>query len=358
MPSKNSIKNYREKHPHQVRMTSEEYATWRNFKSEIRDRESLLKDEADAAGIDLKDIKHYWYKSEKFSMFAKNESKTYEELRDEIIVEMDKYSPKYPKIKRKPSKDGHLLVISPADVHLGKLASSFETSDPYNHHIAYNRCIDGVKGILDKSSGFNIDKINLIIGNDILHVDNPRNTTTKGTNQDTSLMWYDSFRLARELYVEVIEMLLTVADVHLTYNPSNHDYMSGFMLADSIKSWFRLSKNVTFDFSIAHRKYFKYGKNLIGSTHGDGAKHDKLPQLMSIEAKKEWSECEHYYIYTHHLHHKTSKDYMNVNVETLRSPSGTDSYHHINGYEHAPKAIEGFIHCKNHGQVSRLTHIF
>ncbi len=44
----------------------------------------------------------------------------------------------------------------------------------------------------------------------------------------------------------------------------------------------------------------------------------------------------------HHVHHKLSKDYQGVTVESLRSASGTDSWHHRNGYQHAPKAIEGF----------------
>lgn len=49
---------------------------------------------------------------------------------------------------------------------------------------------------------------------------------------------------------------------------------------------------------------------------------------------------------------------MSVCVEALRSPSGTDSWHHRNGFAHAPKAIEGFIHHKEHGQVARITHLF
>ena len=60
----------------------------------------------------------------------------------------------------------------------------------------------------------------------------------------------------------------------------------------------------------------------------------------------------------HHLHHKISKDYIGVTVEALRSPSGTDSWHHRNGYQHSPKAVEGFIHSKEHGQIARLTHLF
>jgi len=109
----------------------------------------------------------------------------------------------------------------------------------------------------------------LIIGNDILHIDTPRRTTTSGTPQDTDGMWYENFLNAKKLYVDVIESLLTVSDVHVTYNPSNHDYTNGFFLADVISSWFRKCENVTFDVSIKHRKYFSYGQNLIGTTHGD-----------------------------------------------------------------------------------------
>ena len=108
---------------------------------------------------------------------------------------------------------------------------------------------------------------------------------------------------------------------------------------------------------MSHRKYTTYGNNLIGTTHGDGAKVANLPLLMAHEAK-EWSNCKHKYIYTHHIHHKASKDYMGVCVESLRSPSSTDSWHHKNGFQHAPKAIEGYLHHKLHGQVARLTNLF
>ncbi len=171
-------------------------------------------------------------------------------------------------------------------------------------------------------------------------------------------MWYENFLKAKSLYVEIIEKLLTVSDVHVTYNPSNHDYTNGFFLADVIKSWFRLCDNVTFDSSLSHRKYFKYGSNLIGTTHGDGAKTQDLPLLMAVEAKEDWSNTKHRYVYTHHVHHKNAKDYTGVTVESLRSPSSADSWHHKKGYQHSPKAIEGFLHHPEHGQVARLTHLF
>ena len=318
-----------------------------------------LQKECEAMGIPMKDVDHYWHKGQHFSLHVKNKVVSPEELRDDIIKAMDKHSPSYKKIPRTKSEDGHLLVIDPADIHIGKLATSFETGEDYDSQIAVKRVKKGVKGILQKSNGFNIDKILFVGGNDILHIDEPHRKTTAGTPQDTHGMWYENFLTAKKLYVDILETLVTVADVHFVYNPSNHDYMSGFMLSDSIQSWFRKSKNMTFDCSIAHRKGFKYGQNLIGTTHGDGAKLADLPLIMANEFSKEWADTKHRYVYTHHIHHKSSKDYHGITVESLRSPSGSDSWHHRKGYGvGGVKAVEGFIHSKEHGQVARLTHIF
>jgi|TARA_B110000046_G_C12938083_1_gene374502 hypothetical protein len=327
--------------------------------SEIINNHRALKVECETNGIPMSDVNHYWYKGKSFSLHVKNNGVSLDKVREDIIKEMNKHSPSYPKIKRTKQKDPHLLVIDPADIHIGKLASSFETGEDYNSQIAVKRVKEGIQGILEKSNGFKIDKILFVGGNDILHIDEPHRKTTAGTPQDTDGMWYENFLTAKKLYVDVLETLIAVADVHFVYNPSNHDYISGFMLSDSIQSWFRKSNNITFDCSIAHRKGFKYGKNLIGTTHGDGAKQADLPLIMANEFSQWWADTKHRYVYTHHIHHKSSKDYHGITVESLRSPSGSDSWHHRKGYGVGGiKAVEGFIHSMEHGQVARLTHIF
>jgi len=333
-----------------IRVTEEEFKIFRG-----------IQDQCKSADLDIKDVKHGWVKTEASSLFFKNPNfgggKTYEELREELIRDLKEYSPKFPTIKRTKSEDGHCLVVDPADIHVGKLCTAFETGVEYNSQIAVQRVLEGVKGIIQKANGFNIDKIIFIGGNDILHTDNAARTTTSGTPQDTSGMWYENFLMAKQLYVDVLEILLTVAPVHFVFNPSNHDYTNGFFLADVISTYFRQCKDITFDCSINHRKYSMYGNSLIGTTHGDGAKQIDLGQLMSVEAKHLWADAEYRYFYTHHIHHKTAKDYINVTVESLRSPSPADSWHHRNGYV-SKAAIEGFIHSKVNGQVSRITHYF
>lgn len=335
----------------------------RRHEKRILDQHEGIYNATNSLDVPNTSVKHLWLKDKEKSVFIKNpeyveqEAIDFSNLKNDLIEELKNYIPKYPTIKREPNPSKRLFIFDPADIHIGKLCSAFEVGETYNNQIAVQRVLRGCSGILNEIDINSIDKILFVIGNDILHIDNAKRTTTGGTPQDTDGMWHTNFLIAKSLYVDIIELLMQVADVHVIYNPSNHDYTNGFFLAQVIETHFKDCANVSFDTTIAHRKYFVYGKNLIGTTHGDGAKVQDLPLLMAHESN-EWSNCKHKYIYTHHLHHKVSKEYMSVCVETLRSPSGTDSWHHRNGYQHAPKAVEGYLHDKEHGQIARFTHIF
>lgn len=321
--------------------------------------------EAERLGLDPKTIDHGWIKTEEASLHFRNDlpDVSVEDLLADSLSAMKKHSPSYKTIKRPKVTDPHLLVIDPADVHIGKLALSVETGTDYNIEIAKQRCIDGVEGLIQKASGFPLEKIMLVVGNDILHIDVPSRKTTSGTPQDTDGQLHQIYQEGLNLYVQLIERLMQIAPVEVVYNPSNHDYMSGYMLAQTLAAWFRESKDVTFDVSIRHRKYTRYGQNLICTSHGDGAKHTDMPMLMAAEAK-EWSDTTRRYIYLHHLHHRKVVKWQNagdmpgISYQILRSPSAPDAWHDRNGYTQQPMAVEGFIHHKEQGQIACLTHFF
>jgi hypothetical protein len=338
------------------RVTEDEMELIEDYRKEKVEHDALIK-ECEEIGIPVDKVSTYWYKSKRFSINVKNKETPVEDLFNELVGYVKQYAPEYPNIDYKTSNDPHLLVIDPADIHLNKLARAIETGDEYNHNIAFKRVKEAVIWLLNRSKGYQVEKILLIIGNDILHVDTKSNTTTGGTHQDVSLMWYDAFKLAQQLLVECIEILMQVAPLHVVFNPSNHDNMSGFYLAQVVEAWFSRCSGISFDITPSHRKYYKYHNNLIGSTHGDGAREQDLPLLMAHESP-DWSSTKHRYFYTHHIHHKKSKDYLSVNVEAMRSPSGADSWHHKSGYQHAPKGVDAFIHHPVYGRVAVLTHIF
>lgn len=320
-----------------------------------------LYDYCKEVGIDPTTVTKYYHKGDgKFTLIVDNTTDAEEfsllKVSDEIIDKMKKGSKVIRKVRRTKCKDPHLLVIDIADLHVSKYSKGL--GDDYNTKVAVKRAIDGVKGILDKTSGFGIDQILFVAGNDVLHHDG-KGTTTKGTPQDFDVDFFEAFSAAKDIYIEILRMLIGVAPVHYVHCMSNHDFFAGFFLSQCMEAYFSKCKDITFDNGVQHRKYYRYGSSLIGLTHGDRAKWNLLPSLMSVEAKTDWANTDHKYVYTHHIHHKTmAKDFIGVTVESLRSPSGTDTYHHEMGYVHAPKAVEGFLHSKKHGQVARITHIF
>ena len=283
--------------------------------------------------------------------------KDFEKLAKEVIKEAKEYSPKYPKLNYKKYTDGHLLFMCPSDLHIGKLCRSFVSGEEYNDQIAVSRALEGVRGCLAKSQGFNIDKTILLLSGDLLHVDNFNMTTTGGTRQDSTGLLSDHFLIAKRLMVEIIEMLLQVSTVHVMFTPGNHDNTVGWMVAELLAAWFRHNKDVTFDVSLQMRKYYKYKNNLISSCHGHKIKADTLPMIVADECP-DWSSTKYRYMFTQHIHHKISKQYPGLWVESLMSTSEADTWHATSGYQSSNnKAIEAFLFSE-FGQIARITHLF
>jgi hypothetical protein len=322
-----------------------------------RNIDSNLEKYADEQGIPVENISYYWHKGKSYSIFATNKV-SMEEVAKRIVDDVKNYSYDY----KFPDpidygEEGCLLIINPADLHIGKYASTTETGNSsYNIIEAVDACIECIYQLTSAAAVYPISKIVFVGGNDVLHTDNTRRTTTKGVPQDTDGMWFEAFEAAKSLYIGMVEHLLSLAPVHFVYCPSNHDYMSGYFLADVVSSWFHKVDTFTCDVSPSHRKYINFDTNLIGFTHGDGARTANLPLLMAHEAPDAWSACQHKYIYTHHVHHKVAKDYMSVCVESMRSLSPADSWHHKMGFQHAPRTMEAFVHHPQRGQIARITH--
>lgn len=49
----------------------------------------------------------------------------YFDVKDAIISEMKEYAPIYPKLEYKENGESYLMVIDPADIHIGKLCKAF-----------------------------------------------------------------------------------------------------------------------------------------------------------------------------------------------------------------------------------------
>ena len=325
----------------------------------------------------------FWHKTKEFSSFFVNDEavKQDKEFAEKLLKEIRQLTPKYRKRKTKPQGE-HLLILPQADIHVGKWSEIAGVGSDYNPAIAIERARQGTAELLAKAKLHGVSNIVVCLGNDVLHTDNGK-TTTKGTPQDTTGTWFHNFRMAKDLYISIIEELALHADVKLIHVPDNHAHQSSFALSDVVAERFYYHPNVTSVITERHRKYLVYGQNLIMFTHGDGAKEKDLHWHLATESKEAWAKTRFRYVYMGHIHHadkkiqghnkaQTERDMIgytevrsnavaepdkDVNIQYVRSQSGSDLYHDIHGYT-TPPAMEAHLHHPTLGKTCDFTHWF
>jgi len=283
-------------------------------------------------------------------------------IRNEIIAEVKSFAPKYPKIEYEIQDEGQLMEINIFDLHFGKLCWGKETGDNYDTKIARKRFKDAISAMIARSKGFDIKRILFPIGNDFFNSDNSKNTTTNLTPQDEDLRWKKTYKAGRELLIEGIDMLSTIAPVDVVVVQGNHDFERSFYVGDAMECWYHNNENVSVDNSASHRKYYKFGKCLVAYTHGNNEKVADLPLLVASEQPDLWSKTKYREIHVGHLHHKKEIKFMSTQehkgmvIRFMRSLSGTDAWHDLKGYKGAIQSCEMFIWDKENGLVCQFAH--
>ena len=194
-----------------------------------------------------------------------------------------------------------------------------------------------------------ISRILFPVGNDYLTIDSDSNETSAGTPQDVDSRFAKIYREGRKILVEAIEMLRRIAPVDVMVVPGNHDNQSMFHLGDALECWFHAHKDVKVFNEPISRKYYRFGKNLIGFCHGHLEKHDKLPNLAAQEEPALWAATTYREWHVGHTHHQSIKEHMGTIVRVLPSLSGTDRYHHDHGYIGAKRIAQAILFNENTG---------
>mgnify|MGYP001766760333 CR=1 FL=1 len=266
--------------------------------------------------------------------------------------------------------ENNLFEASIFDLHMGKLAWGGETGENYDTKIARKRFLDAITDLLINASRFDFSRILFPVGNDFFNSDTIFNTTTQGTQQDEDLRWQKTFNVGVQLLVDAINLLKqTGFPVDVVVIPGNHDFERSYYMGKFLEAWFNNDETITIINGASPRKYYRFGKVLLGFTHGSEEKESSLPLLMAtdIESKPMWSETIYHEWHLGHIHRKRNVNYsvvdnkqrtlsedLGVTVRYLSSLTGTEEWHHKKGFVGAIKAADGFIWNDERGLIAHL----
>ncbi len=271
---------------------------------------------------------------------------------DGVFERLKGMAPKsWPLANPVPLDNPHLMILDLHDVHFGKLAWGPECggqgTDLKLTDSIYRNAVDD---LLRLTRGYPIEEFVIVLGSDLFHIDGFAGATSGGTEVDYDGRIGKILETVKLAKIYAIEHLAARAKVKVIRIGGNHDRLLSLCMAHIIDARFHNHPNVTVDYGPAERKYHRYHNTLIGLTHGDGIKLDKLPTTMAVERPTDFAETTCREWHTGHLHKPGKLEFMSLNahsgipVRTLMSLSGIDKWHYDNLYVNSNRAAEAYLY--------------
>lgn len=221
-----------------------------------------------------------------------------------------------------------LLEIPLFDMHFGIADMDY-----------YNDVLVRVLEIIEQAF---YEQIVIVVGQDLLHNDDFRGRTAKGTQieaVDMAKAWDD----AETFFINVINSAQNHASsVKVMFSHGNHDESMSWAFTKLLE---RVFPEIEFDTAKLPRKAINWRRNFIGWTHGEYAKSraEDLFAQFAVEFPKEFADARIREIHTGHLHREGSVD-VGAMVRRLPTAGKTDAWSREQGFVGAHKRFTLYVY--------------
>lgn len=281
-----------------------------------------------------------------------------EESREAAIARLLRELPaSVPALPRGPTPEGpsrpDLVAVYPmGDPHVGMLAWKHETGASFDLEIAERLMLTAIRDLVQR--GPRAETALLINLGDFFHFDNSAQKTTRGDHTldvdgRVSKVLTVGFRI---MYETVRYLLEHHESVIVDTRKGNHDEHTAICLAIGLAAYFRAEPRVTVTIPHTVRGYYRFGKCLIGTAHGDRGKMTDLGAIMAEERAPEWGATTERVWFCGHVHHSTVTELRGVRIETFRTLAARDSWHAGQGYI-SGRDMARIVFHREYGQISR-----
>lgn len=276
-------------------------------------------------------------------------------LQEAIADTVAEYAGKGGKVKApsiKERSEDIALMIPMGDPHIGMYAWAEEAGEDFDLTIAREDLLRAASKLVSVApTASTCVIVNL---GDFFHADNMSNTTSRsGHSLDVDTRWSKVLKLGCMLMVDVIKLALKKhPKVEVINAIGNHDDHSSVMLAAFLDAYFSNEPRVTVFPTNSKFHYFKFGKCLVGVTHGDTVKHTDLGELMASDRPEDWGDTQFRYWYCGHVHHSKKLELRGCVVESFRTLAAKDAWHSAKGYR-SGRDMNAIVLHKDFGEIAR-----
>jgi hypothetical protein len=249
--------------------------------------------------------------------------------------------------------NSRLLTVYPiGDHHVGMKAWGEETGTDYDMKIAERLLTSAAAHLVEVSPP---SETALVINlGDLYHVDNLKNQTSRSGNVlDVDGRYAAMIRAGVKVMRVVIEKALAKhTQVKVICVIGNHDDVGAMWLQLALSLFYENNPRVTVETKPGKFHYHQHGKVLIGTTHGDTGKPEKLSGVMAADMPQMWGETAFRYWFTGHVHSRKVIEFPGVMWETFRTLAPNDAYSAGAAYR-SGRDMTSIVMHEQHGEVAR-----
>lgn len=258
-----------------------------------------------------------------------------------------------PRIAPPKTVDSDLLTLYPiGDAHFGMHAWGDETGDDFDLKIAETDLVNAVRRLVRSSPR---SKYGCIVNvGDYIHINDKSNRTPQsGHLLDTDSRYSKIIRVGLRALRTAIEVGLTRHEVVYVFSrPGNHDPDSSVALQVALAMFYEKNPRVVICQSPAPFVYHEFGKNLLGFTHGDTCKLEKLGGVMAADMAEAWGRTTFRHWYTGHIHQDRVYEGQGWVAESFRTLAAKDGYATRMGYR-SGRDMHAIVLHKEWGEIER-----
>jgi len=265
-----------------------------------------------------------------------------------LVADIEPVTPK----KSSGVADNLMTLIPITDMHIGMYAWGEEVGEDYDTEKAVRALTASIDYLVNMAPPSK--KCVILQLGDFFHAENMEGVTNRSRNVldiDSRMQRViDSGMIALKQCID--KALERHETVQLVSIAGNHDEILGHALRSAFKMLYSNEPRVDVLDSPSSRQYIKFGKVLIGATHGHQTKDRDLPGIMATERPEWWGETKHRFFYRGHHHHDNRVEYNGCIVEQFRTMAAGDAYAVEHGFL-SGRDMKCIVFDPNCGEMSR-----
>lgn len=249
--------------------------------------------------------------------------------------------------------DEDLLTVYPLpDLHIGSRSWGAETGENWDLDIA---CETFRRACADLVAQSRPSRHAVVLGlGDYFHLNDRTNMTPKsGHVLDVDGRWPKVLKSGVRLALDLITMAAQKHDrVEVRFIPGNHDPDAAVALTVALGIYYDGHPRISVTEDASHHWYRRFGKVLLGATHGHTMKPDRMALMLASDNPEDWGASRFRHFMFGHVHHETAKEVGSVKVESFNSPAAKDAYAHAGGWR-AGRSLNALTFHRERGEVGR-----